>query len=142
MEDDLRHTFDHIFTLPSPEATTWENKMPEKDPSQSVPPATTNVTMNFNAPVGSVAQANASGSQAAARDFVNAPQGADLLQALAAVQHAIEACRAFADRLSKVLGCSVNRATSVRFCRPTGVRLRMPNSSSVASMASNKAPRQ
>ena len=68
--------------------------MTKRESERADTPAVTNLTMNFNAPVGTLAQANAPGAQAAARDIVIGVHGAELLQALAAVQQAIDGCTA------------------------------------------------
>lgn len=66
--------------------------MPERESAPAAAPAVTNLTMNFNAPVGTLAQANAPGAQAAGRDIVIGLHGAELLPILAAVQRAIDGC--------------------------------------------------
>jgi len=92
MQDSLLHALGPIFDISPQKARTSEEKMPERESERAATPAVTNLTMNFNAPVGTVAQANAPGAQAAARDIVIGLHGAELLQALAAVQRAIDGC--------------------------------------------------
>lgn len=94
MQDSLLHALGPVFDISPQKARTTEKEMPERESERAAAPAVTNLTMNFNAPVGTLAQANAPGAQAAARDIVIGLHGAELLQALAAVQQAIDACTA------------------------------------------------
>jgi hypothetical protein len=58
--------------------------------AEKAPAPTPTITMTFNAPVGTVAQANAPGAQAAGRDINNGAQLADLMPALAALRLVID----------------------------------------------------
>lgn len=90
MQDTLLHALGPIFAISRENVKTKEESMSEREPERSAPPAFTHLTMNFNASVGTVAQANAPGAQAAARDIVIGSPLADLPQAFAAVQKAID----------------------------------------------------
>jgi len=94
MQDSLLHALGPIFDISPQKARTTEKEMPERESERAAASAVTHLTMNFNAPVGTLAQANAPGAQAAARDIIIGLHGAELLQALAAVQRAIDDCPA------------------------------------------------
>lgn len=94
MQDTLLHAFGPVFDISPQKAGTKEKEMPERESAPAAASAVTNLTMNFNAPVGTLAQANAPGAQAAARDIVIGLHGAELLPILAAVQRTIDACTA------------------------------------------------
>ena len=92
MQDSLLHAFGPVFDISPQKAGSKEKEMPERESAPAAAPAVTNLTMTFNAPVGTLAQANAPGAQAAARDIVIGLHGAELLPILAAVQRAIDGC--------------------------------------------------
>ncbi|MCM8611922.1 DUF4062 domain-containing protein [Accumulibacter sp.] len=94
MQDSLLHALGPVLDISLHKAAITEKDMAQRESERAAAPAVTNLTMTFNAPVGTLAQANAPGAQAAARDIVNGLQGAELLQVLAAVQRAIDACAA------------------------------------------------
>ena len=95
MQDTLLHAFGPVFDISPQKAGSKEKEMPERESAPAAAPAVTSLTMNFNAPVGTLAQANAPGAQAAGRDIVIGLHGAELLQVLAAaVQQAIDGCTA------------------------------------------------
>ncbi|KFB74688.1 DUF4062 domain-containing protein [Candidatus Accumulibacter cognatus] len=94
MQDSLLHALGPIFDISLKNVKKQEEKMPERESEHAAAPAVTHLTMHFNAPVGTVAQANAPGAQAAARDIVIGVPAVELLQALVAVQRAIDGCSA------------------------------------------------
>jgi hypothetical protein len=91
MQDSLLHALGPVLDISLHKAAITEKEMAQRESERAAAPAVTNLTMNFNAAVGTVAQANAPGAQAAARDIVIGLSGTELLQALAAVQRAIDA---------------------------------------------------
>ena len=75
--------------------------------------ASVTVTNHFHAPVGSVAQANAEGAQAAGRDLVVGTTVADLLRGLAALQPLIAANTALSPAESRSLSGEIETAREV-----------------------------
>ncbi len=118
MQDSLLHALGPILDISLQKAKTKEEKMPERESERAATPAVTNLTMNFNAPVGTVAQANAPGAQAAARDIVIGLHGAELLQALATVQRAIDGCAGQPQdaELRRLMSQELNEARAVLQC--------------------------
>jgi len=106
MQDTLKDALKPIFPTPPASGKTEDEPMPKET-------ASVTVTNHFHAPVGSVAQANAEGAQAAGRDLVVGTTVADLLRGLAALQPLIAANTALSPAESRSLSGEIETAREV-----------------------------